>query len=201
MNTREDGRQRDRVEIVAEPHRGDAVERDFDVVGGEVAQARRHQPDQPVEDDLQHRQTLVGHHRRVDDGANAGVVVERDVGRAEAEQRVDFVLAEHALGAALGALHELGIVVDHRRPIGRPLSPSRWRSVGAAGAGCQRRRGVGIERKPPLGGERVLVDLVFVRHESRLGRHCTMISLNSTALIWLGAIATLTRRVSSSLSR
>ncbi len=35
----QDGRQRNRVEIIAEAHRGDAVERDFDVVGGEVAQA------------------------------------------------------------------------------------------------------------------------------------------------------------------
>ncbi|MGY2937236.1 hypothetical protein ACVWZ6_006838 [Bradyrhizobium sp. GM6.1] len=33
----EDGGQRDRVHIVAEAHRGDAVERDFDVVGGEIA--------------------------------------------------------------------------------------------------------------------------------------------------------------------
>ena len=101
LEHREDGRQRDRVEIVAEAHRGDAVERNFDVVGGEIAQRRRHQPDEPVEDDLQHRQTLVGDHRRIDDRADAGIVVERDVGQAEAEQAVDFVLVEDALGAAL----------------------------------------------------------------------------------------------------
>ncbi len=36
---RQDGRQRDRVQIVAEADRRDVVEADLDVVGGEVAQA------------------------------------------------------------------------------------------------------------------------------------------------------------------
>src|SRR5674476_908771 len=40
----EHGRQRDRIHVVAEPHRGDAVERDFDVVAGEIAQRGGHQP-------------------------------------------------------------------------------------------------------------------------------------------------------------
>ena len=64
--------------------------------------------------------------------------------------------------------------------------------------------GVGVERKPPLGGERVLVDLFLMRHEFLHrcpSRHCTTISLNSTAVIRLGATATLTRRVSSSRKR
>jgi hypothetical protein len=71
---RQDGRQRDRVQIVAEADRRDVVEADLDVVGGEVAQGRRHQPHQAVEDDLQHRQALVRDQGRVDDGADAGAV-------------------------------------------------------------------------------------------------------------------------------
>ena len=88
----DDGGQRDRVHVIAEPHRGNAVERDLDVVGGEIAQGRRHQPHQAVEYDFEHRQTLVGDHRRIDDGADAGMVVEIDVADGETEQIVDFLL-------------------------------------------------------------------------------------------------------------
>ena len=157
----EDGGQRDGVEVIAEPHRGDAVERHFDVVGGEIAQARRHQPDQPVEDDFQHRQALVGDHRRVDDGANAGIVVEIDVGQAEAEQRVDFFLRQNTFGAALGGLDELA-VVDHGGPMRRHGLGVAFGLLGGRGLG--RRLLLGVERYAPLGGERVLVDLVFRCH-------------------------------------
>ena len=60
------------------------------------------------------------------------------------------------------------------------------------------------------GGERVLFDLVFVLCHDVLSRqmcnptrerHCTTISLNSTALTCCGAIVVLTRRVSSSRRR
>ncbi len=154
----EDRRQRDRIEIVAEAHRGDAVERDFDVVGGEIAQRGRHQPHQAVEDDFQHRQAFVGHHRRVDDGADAGIVVQRDVGQAEAEQAVDFILIEDALGAAACRSGSRRL----RRPsppIARPprrCPASRW----AASRGRAARRLL-FQRHAPFGGQRVLIDLVF----------------------------------------
>ena len=160
----QDRRQRDRIEIVAEAHRGDAVERDFDVVGSEIAQGGRHQPHQAVEHDLEHRQAFVGHHRRVDDGADAGIVVQRDVGQAETEHAVDFILIEDALGAAaLGAL-ESGAFVGHRRPLRGRLVAARRRN-GLLG----RRRGRGrllFHRHAPFGGQRVLIDLVF-RHRLR----------------------------------
>ncbi len=113
LEHRQDGGQRDRVDIIAEAHRGDAIERDFNVVGCEIAQRGRQQPDQPVEDDFEHRQTLVGDHRAVDDGANAGIVVQVDIGKAETEQAVDFFLIEDALGAAFRA--DLALV-DHGGP-------------------------------------------------------------------------------------
>ena len=75
---------------------------------------------------------------------------------------------------------------------------ARLRAFAAFGAVASRLAGrgaVGLERQPPLGGERVLVDLVFPE------AHWTTISLNRTALMRLGAIAALTRRVSSSLRR
>src|SRR5262249_20973629 len=90
----------------AEADRGDAVERYLDVVGSEIAEASGQQPDQAVEHNLQHRQPLVGNHRRVDDRADAGIVIEGDVGEAEAEQRVDLLLREDALGAAFCRLDE-----------------------------------------------------------------------------------------------
>ena len=95
---REDRGQRDRVQIVAEADRGDVVEADFDVVGGEIAQGCRHQPHQAVEDDFQHRQAFVGDQRRIDDGADAGFVLQLVVVDVEAEKRVDFVLVEDAFG-------------------------------------------------------------------------------------------------------
>src|SRR5215208_3789672 len=92
-------RQRDRVEIIAEAHRRDAVERDLDVVLKEVAQARRQKPDHPVEDDLEHRQALVGHDAGIDDrpdaaGAGRGELVQR-----EADELIDLPLRQDAIGA------------------------------------------------------------------------------------------------------
>ena len=78
---------------------------------------RRHQPHQAVEDDFQHRQAFIGHQRRIDDRADAGFVVERDVAEAEPKQTVDFVLVEDALGAAFAGLQIGRIVVEHRRPL------------------------------------------------------------------------------------
>ena len=112
-------RQRDRVHVVAEADRGDAVERDFDVVGGEIAQARGHQPHQAVEHDFEHRQTLVGHHRGIDDGANAGMVVEIDVADGETEQIVDFLLRQDPLAAAVLVAEVAAAVLDHGGPLQR----------------------------------------------------------------------------------
>ena len=68
---RQDRRHRDGVQVVAEADGGDGVQAHLHVVGGEVAKRRRQEPDQPVEDDLQHRQPLVGHEGGIDDGAHA----------------------------------------------------------------------------------------------------------------------------------
>ena len=89
--------------------------------------------------------------------------------RREAEQRVDFLLGQDALGAALGGLHEMA-VLGHAGPLRR----HRLGAVGVGGndivAGRRRRCGflLGFKRHAPFGGESVLVDLV-VRH--RLGLH------------------------------
>ena len=154
----EHGRQRYRVHVVAEPHRGDAVERDFDVVGGEIAQARGHQPHQAVEHDFEHRQTLVGHHRGIDDGANAGIVVEIDVADGEAEQIVDFFLRQNPLAAGLVA-EVAAAVLDH----GGPLQGHALREFIGRGFFRRRRRILGIERGLPLGGNRVLVEVFIDR--------------------------------------
>src|SRR4029078_7192542 len=115
----------------------------------------------------------------------AGIVVEVNVGEAESEEAVDFLLIENTLGAALRALHEVGAVVGHRAPL---RGSTRLRSVRPALFRVGFRRGVGLERQPPLGGERVLVDLLVFSE-----RHWTTISLNSTALIPLRARAALAR--------
>ena len=116
------------------------------------------------------------------------------VGEVEAEQAVDLLLIEDALGPALGGLNELITVLDHRRPLGGAVLTGSVAFAGGRG-GAQLR----FERQPPFGGERVLVDLFLTRHELLPSLHT--ISLNRTALIWLGAIAMFTRLVNSSLSR
>src|SRR5260221_5608606 len=88
----------------AQTHRGDAVELNFDVVGRKVTKARRHQPHEAVENDFQHRQTLIRHHRRADYGADAGIVVERDVSKAETEEAVDLFLFRSPLCATCSGL-------------------------------------------------------------------------------------------------
>src|ERR1700676_2993745 len=90
--------------------------------------------------------------------------------------------------AAPGSLDELGGVVDRAGVAG---------SLRGGGAFRLRPRlgGVGLERQAPFGGERVLIDGAVG------GAHWTTISLNRTAVMRLGAIAVLTRRVSSSLRR
>ena len=143
----EHGRQRDRIHVVAEPHRGDAVERDFDVVGGEIAQGRGHQPHQAVEHDFEHRQTLVGDHRQIDDRANAGIVVEIDVADGETEQVVDFLLRQNPLAAVLAAAEVAAAVLDHGGPLqrhgaGEFVGGSRFRGL---------RRDPRNPARPPIG--------------------------------------------------
>ena len=86
-----------------------------------------------------------------------------DVGQAEAEQRIDFLLVQDAFGAALGGLDELA-VVDHGRPLRRHGLGASPRGCAGAAAGLGRRLLLGVERYAPLGGEGVLVDLVFRCH-------------------------------------
>ena len=124
---------------------------------------RRHQPHQAVEHDFEHRQTLVGHHRRIDDGANAGIVVEIDVADVEAEQVVDFLLRQHPLAAVLAAAELAAAVFDHGGPLqrhraGKFVGRSRFRGL---------RRILGIQRRFPLGGDGILVDLVVARHDAK----------------------------------
>ncbi len=97
---RQDRRQGDGVQVIAEAHRRDVVQAHFHVVRREVAQGGRHQAHQAVEDDLEHRQTLVGHQGRVDDRADAAAL-DGVVGQVEAKEAVDLVLVEDALGRAL----------------------------------------------------------------------------------------------------
>ena len=105
--------------IVAEADRGDAVERDLDVVGGEIAQRRRHQPHQAVEHDFQHRQAFVRHHRRIDDRPDARIVVDVDLADAEAKQVVDFLLRQNPFAAILAGAEIAAAVVDHGGPLFR----------------------------------------------------------------------------------
>ncbi len=136
-------RQRHAVEVIAETDRGDAVERNLDVVGGEVAQAGRHQPDEPVEHHLEHRQTLVGNDRGVEDGLDAGCRGTLGSDLVEPKQAVDLVLVEDARRLSgflvrIGRIGRIGLAVD-----------------GLIGGDFHGPR--------PLRGERVLVDRRFRR--------------------------------------
>ncbi len=69
---------------------------------------------QSVEDDFEHRQAFVGDQRRIDDGADAALVLQLVVIDVEAEQAVDFFLVEDAFGARAGrsrALIGFGVYV------------------------------------------------------------------------------------------
>src|SRR5262249_34281340 len=118
-------------------------------------------PDQPVEDNFQHRQALVGDHRRVDDRPNAGIVIERDVGNAEAEKAVDLLLREDALGTALARIEGRSFVNGCGPLLGSNLLTLAYGSaVGSFGIG-----GLAIKAKAPFSRQGILVDLLFaVRH-------------------------------------
>ena len=63
------------IEVQAFGNKSDATMRFGLQPGGDVAQqAAVERVRAAVENDFEHRQALVGHHRRVDDGANAGVI-------------------------------------------------------------------------------------------------------------------------------
>ena len=100
MEHRQDGGQGNGVEIVAEADRGDAESRLTSTLSrGEIAQGGGHQPHQAVEDDFQHRQAFIGDQRRIDDGADARLVLHLVGIDVEAQQGVDFVLVQDAFGA------------------------------------------------------------------------------------------------------
>ena len=105
---RQDRGQRDRIQIIAEADGGDVVQAHFHIVGSEIAQGRRHQPHQPVEDDFQHRQALIGDQRRIDDGPDAGFVLHLVVVDVEAQEGVDLLLIQDALGGCAGARRSRG---------------------------------------------------------------------------------------------
>jgi hypothetical protein len=162
------GGQRDRVQVVAEADRGDVVEADLDVVGGEVPQRGGHQPHQTVEDDLQHRQALVRDERGVDDGLDAGLLgpVFPEV---EAQQAVDLILVEDAFAELVGPA--LGRIDRLRAP-----------GVGLLGGGL-----VAALLRAPRRGEVVLIDLFLVHPWIN-------ISSMSTAFTSVGAATRFTRR-------
>ena len=64
-------RQRDRVQVVAEPEGNDRVDAHLDSVTREVAQRRAHDPHEAVEHHLQHRQAFVGDEPAIDDALHA----------------------------------------------------------------------------------------------------------------------------------
>ncbi len=98
LEHREHRRQGHGVEVVAEAERNHVVDRHLDVVVGEVAQGRRHDPDQPVEHDLEHRQALVGDQPGADDPLHAVAVDVLRTAVVEAEQAVDLGLVQDARG-------------------------------------------------------------------------------------------------------
>ena len=169
------GRQRDRIQIVAEARRGDAVEADLDVVRGEVAQRGRHHAHQPVEHHLEHRQALVGHHRRVDDGIDAGAVAVRDRVIVQAKQAVDFALIQDPRGAGVAG----GLAC--------PVASRPWRPIRPSGHPF---------RRPPASGPAS----AWTSFSSAIA-YCTSISRNKTSRTTVGWAAELTRSSSSSRSR
>ena len=92
------GRQRDAVQVVAKAERDDVINTDLDVVAGEVAQARAHDPHQAIEHDLQHWQAFIGNEAGADDALHAGLLGAAGRVVAKSEQAVDLGLLEHAAG-------------------------------------------------------------------------------------------------------
>jgi hypothetical protein len=108
----------------------DAVQADFDIVRREIAQRCRHQPHQAVEHDFEHRKTLVGNQRRVDDGADAGLVLQLIVVDVESEEGVDFLLIEDALRRAARGGTRLNCLCE------RPIR-GFWRDFRRGFVGCR----------------------------------------------------------------
>src|SRR3546814_18936252 len=101
----------------------------------------RSHPHEAVEDHLQHRQTLVGDERAVDDGVNAGEFPAALPLVREAEKRIDLVLVERPIGAGEGRGGFVAVRLvrgGHRLPLG---GSSAARPVGKAGASTCRTRG------------------------------------------------------------
>ena len=121
---------------------------------------------------------------------------------AEAEQAVDFVLVEHALGAALGVACENLRVLDRRADhCADGLLDAAGPAPPAVGAAASAVAASGSSASPHSAAIASCSIWSLGWLMIALHRHWTTISLNSTALMRLGAIATLTRRVSSSFSR
>jgi hypothetical protein len=141
-----------RIKIIAEPDRGDVVDRDFDVIRGEIAQRGRHHAHEAVEDHLEHGQTFIRDERGIDDGANTGAFRSAAVILAKAKEAIDFVLVENS-GRA-------GDILVRRSPIAARSAFGRRRCRvafrGSAACGCR-----------PFGGHFILISLIlFVGHNS-----------------------------------
>jgi hypothetical protein len=117
---RQHGRQRDGVQVVAEALRGHCVDRDLDIVRGEVTQRGGHQPHQPVEHDLQHRQPLIGDEAGGDDALDPRQRAVLAAAGIEAEQAVDLGLVQDAggIGRRHGRSRRIAFALDRSAPGG-----------------------------------------------------------------------------------
>ena len=126
----------------------------------EVKLRRRggHDPHQPVEHDLQHRQALVGDEPRADDLLHAGAVLAAGGSFVEAQQAVDLGLVEHArrLGWRSRRLAAPRSPRPMRRPVLRrtaavPVRRSLDQHLGEqhVGDACRRGGQVGAARSVP----------------------------------------------------
>ena len=95
LENRQHRRQRDRVQVIAEPQRQNIIDADVDIVAGKIAQAGGHNAHESIEDDFQHRQPLVGHQTGADDPLHPGSAVAAGRPVIETQQAVDLRLVQY----------------------------------------------------------------------------------------------------------
>src|SRR3954469_17287608 len=80
-----------------------------------LAQARRQEPDHPVEDDLEHRQALVGHDAGIDDRSDASGAGRGELVQREADELIDLPLRQErsAPGRSFASPAPSSIMVAH----------------------------------------------------------------------------------------
>ena len=120
------GWERQTVEVIPESQRLYVVDLDFDIVAGEIAQGTGKAADQAVENDLEHRQTLVGDEPGLDDALHAGLFAGVDGTIRVTQQAVDLGLAQNpcGLGGSAGQSPAGVILIDFRSAILDPPPPA-----------------------------------------------------------------------------